>query len=42
MTTEWRIYCETESSWVYEWNDTVITTCPTDIGHTVNNDSIQE
>jgi len=42
MTTEWRIYCQTESNWVYTWNDTAPTSCANNVGHDVNAQSVQE
>ena len=41
---QWRIYCNTESTWVYNYldisNTTGPTTCPNDTAHTVNIDSV--
>jgi len=43
MTSLWRIYCTDagDTGWQEIWSNTAPTTCPNDIGHTVNSDSIQ-
>ena len=42
MSTFYRIYCETDSKWEYAWDDAPITTCPENVGHTVNSNSISD
>jgi hypothetical protein len=37
---KYRIWCETEQAYVYEWADTVPTECPNDAGHTIDTDKI--
>jgi hypothetical protein len=39
---KWRIYCETDSQWEYKFtdNETPITVCPSNSGHTVNPNSV--
>lgn len=39
--SQWRIYCNTESAWVYSWETAAPTTCNNDTGHTVNSNSAQ-
>ena len=42
MTSYYRIYCETNSKWEYEWTNIAPTVCPTDESHTINTNSIQK
>jgi hypothetical protein len=35
MSTCWKIYCVTESDWVFAWADTALTECPTNVAHVV-------
>jgi hypothetical protein len=44
MSTKWRIYCEEpgDLGWHEEWSDTAITTCPNNVAHPVNANSVQE
>ncbi len=37
----WRIYCETQGEWVYNWGDAPVA-CLVNTGHTVNLDSVQQ
>ena len=39
---KYRIYCQTDSKWEYIWNDIAPTTCPVNVAHTVNSNSIGE
>jgi hypothetical protein len=42
MTTvnRYKIWCNTENDYVYDWNDTEPTTCPNDTGHSIDAESI--
>ncbi len=42
MSTFYKIYCETDSKWEYEWGNTPITVCPIDGGHAVNSNSVSD
>ena len=42
MTTPYRIYCVTEQLWKKLYADSAPTTCPTDVGHTVNSSSVSD
>jgi len=37
---KWRIYCEFDSKWEYDWDITQPSSCPKNISHAVNNTSI--
>jgi len=37
---KYRIYCETESSWIETWGETVVEVCPHDEEHTVTSGSL--
>jgi len=38
VVNKYRIWCETESDYVYIWAETEPTTCPTNSGHTIDTD----
>ena len=40
MIYKYRIYCETEQTYVYTWAETEPTTCPNNPAHTINTDTI--
>ena len=43
MTTEvnyYRVYCQTESNYVYKWDTTTPSTCPNNITHTIDSNTI--
>ena len=43
MTTEvnyYRYYCQTESNYVYKWDTSVPTTCPNNVGHVIDSNTI--
>lgn len=42
MSTKYRIYCITESSWQYQYSDTPISVCPINGAHTINANSVTE
>ena len=44
MTTvnKYRVYCNTESDWVYTWAEEAPNVCPNNEGHTINNNSIHQ
>jgi len=42
MSTFYKIYCETDSKWEYEWGNTPITVCPINGGHAVNSNSVSD
>jgi hypothetical protein len=44
MSTKWRIYCTEpgDEGWQTAWSDTVITTCPNNVSHSVNPNSTSE
>ena len=44
MTTKYRIFCTEpgDEGWQYAWSDTPLTTCPNDVTHSVNSNSIQQ
>ena len=37
--SNYRIYCETESAYVYKWSDQAPTSCPNDASHTIDSSS---
>ena len=44
MSTKWRIYCTEpgDEGWHTAWSDMAITTCPSNVAHSVNSNSVTE
>lgn len=44
MTTKYRIFCTEpgDEGWQYTWSDTPLTTCPNNVAHSVNSNSVQQ
>ncbi len=41
-TYEWKLYCETESIWIYMWASDAPTSCPNNAAHTITSGSISQ
>ena len=39
-TYQYRIWCNTESAWVFTWSNDTPTECPNNAGHSIDTDSI--
>jgi hypothetical protein len=44
MSTKYRIFCTEpgDEGWQYSWADTPLTTCPNNVAHSVNSNSVQQ
>ncbi len=40
MLYKYRIYCNTEATFVEEWSETIPTECPNNAGHSIDSDNI--